>query len=208
MTFDWKHIVLILIIGAIGMGWGLTKCSDNSQLKSETKTANDNLNLYTACVKVKTRVTVIRSSYPVLYPDSIFTPAKPVTITKTDTSCNSSFSQPFNYGRLSFRLTGLIHNCYPYQMGIHELKNPVDTVKECTVMDTCINKPPVTVDLKRSMYGVYFGTNINSLSYFPQYQVGIFWFYKKYGFIAPAWMYDARQGRSFFTLNIGINLRK
>jgi hypothetical protein len=139
MKVNWLHIVLIFIIGAISMGWGLTKCSGDKQLKTAKKSTSDIQILYTSLLKARNTTIVIHSSYPILYPDSIFPPPKIITFTKTDTSCNSTSTQDFTYGKLSFTLDELIHNCYPYERHIRKLKIPVDSVETCwtnTIHDT------------------------------------------------------------------------
>jgi hypothetical protein len=206
MKVNWLHILLFILIGALGAWFLIDHISQTRQVKYYQRGARDNLALYFACRDAKQSAQTIRST------DTVYSviPAKPSpeVIKISDTGCYSVYSDLYSFDRIKFWYRIGIKNCRITDIVFPKIIYPVDTIKIRYAIDTCVNKPPERIDLRRSRLGVWFGTGINNLREFPQFSVGGFWFYKDFGYISPGVMFDARQGRIYGVINIGINLRK
>ena len=206
MTFDYKHIILVVLIGALGTWFLIDHLNESGKVRTAELSAKDNLALYFACRTAKQHTDTIHSEKTVY--DTVFYEVSPEVIKTSDTGCSSVYSDMFAYDRLKLWYKIGIKNCRITSLAFPKLIYPVDTIRECSIMDTCVNKPPEYVDLKRSRLGIWGGLAINNLREFPPLQAGIFWFYKNYGYIAPGFMFDVRTGRSYGIVTFGINLRK
>lgn len=219
MKFDWKHILLIILLGFLA-GWFFFS---NKQSLKEEKSLNDsvihNRNLYLTYKNSVDHMKIIHAIDSSMFDSVVNLKLKErwhividtqyVPDTSKPKLCESLYSDSLVKNRFKLKYDIWIADCYIKDIRFHHIVFPVDTVKLPPV-NICVNDT-VKVDKKLSKYGVWVGMNYFDFKSFPLMQVGGFYFFKDKGFIQVGGGFDAAKGFNkkalFGALGIGINLR-
>ena len=209
MKINFLHIILFILLGVIGGCWLFDHIHITKGSKTWQDSAVSNHKLYMACRQAK----VFDSVEIILFHDTVWVHPKPVAnVTPDPVSakfCDSTFAGTYKYTRgiLTGKIDYRIHakDCSSEVM-FDKIELPVE--HKSSIIDTCIAKPPIIIDIRRSRLGLWCGLGINNIKQFPALSLGGFWFFRDKGFIAPGFMYDAIANKSYGIINIGINLLK
>lgn len=157
MTFDWKHIILAIVVGIIAGCFVFVKCSDNKKLNTAIKEKHDSSVLYIALRHSVDHLIVIHARDSTFFDSVITHQPKPTWYIRYvhDTSyidttkphlCASTYTDSIVKDRFHLVMDYHIVDCYMKQIRYRNIVYPVDTVKTPTIFkDTCKPQPKLSL---------------------------------------------------------------
>jgi len=211
MTFDYKHIILSIIIGLL-LVWGVTQsCSSKHQqklVKQWQDSSNYNRNQFLACWNSVKNYQVIHSQDSCVI-DSMKTHPRLIkyvrwdTVRFKDTSnpklCESWFNGEAFPGRAKIEYSAHIVDCKLSSIIFPKLVYPVDTIKYPPIIrDTC--KAKEIVIPKLNTFGMDFDLIGNSFKKFPNVAIKPWYLYRQKWGMSAGLEYNTYHGEMYLII--------
>ena len=150
MTFDWKHILLAVVIGITAGSLIFVKCSDSKKLDIAVKEKHDSSTLYWALRHSMDHLIIIHATDSTYWDSVVTHQPKPThytlyihdTVEKDQPLCESSYTDSIVKDRFHVTYDLNIINCNLKNIRFRKMTYPVDTVRMAAIFkDTCLPHP-------------------------------------------------------------------